>query len=72
MNDNPCFGCTERHTACWGKCPKDERREYGYKAWLAAVHKEQATVKERKHRDREEFLRSEECTWKNKRRGSKK
>lgn len=29
----PCAGCTERFEACWGKCPKDERGEYGYKAW---------------------------------------
>ena len=29
----PCKGCTERFPACSGKCPKDARGEYGYKAW---------------------------------------
>ena len=35
--DSPCIGCTERHTACWDKCPKDERGEFGYKAWKAKL-----------------------------------
>ena len=30
---SPCAGCTERFTACHGKCPIDERGEYGYAAW---------------------------------------
>ena len=72
MMENPRYGCTERFTACWGNCPKDNRGGYGYKAWLADVHGKQAEERERKHRDREEVLRSEECTWKNKRRGAKK
>lgn len=29
----PCFGCEERFTACSDRCPKDERGEFGYKAW---------------------------------------
>ena len=33
----PCMGCTERFTACSGKCPKDERGEFGYKAWMAKI-----------------------------------
>lgn len=33
----PCYGCTEKFTACYDRCPKDERGEYGYKAWRAAV-----------------------------------
>lgn len=32
---SPCDGCTERFTACWDRCPKDERGEFGYKAWKA-------------------------------------
>ena len=31
----PCNGCTERFTACHDRCPKDERGEFGYKAWVA-------------------------------------
>lgn len=33
----PCYGCTERFTACSDRCPKDERGEYGYLAWKATV-----------------------------------
>ena len=33
----PCKGCTERFTACSQKCPKDERGEFGYKAWKAEL-----------------------------------
>lgn len=42
MKDSPCKNCPERFTACSDKCPKDKRGEYGYKAWLAEVHKEEA------------------------------
>lgn len=31
---SPCNGCTERFPACHGKCPKDERGEPGYQAWI--------------------------------------
>lgn len=72
MNNNPCHHCTERFTACWGNCPKDKRGGYGYAAWIADARKAQAAERERKHRDREAFLRSEECTWKNKRKGTSK
>ena len=68
MKETPCKGCTERFTACWGKCPKDKRGEYGYEAWLADTHKEQAALKELKYRNREAFRRSEECAWINKKR----
>ena len=34
---SPCKGCTERFCACWDHCPKDERGEYGYKAWKAEI-----------------------------------
>lgn len=30
---SPCRDCTERFTACSDNCPKDERGEYGHKAW---------------------------------------
>ena len=30
---SPCNGCTECFPACHGRCPKDERGEYGYGAW---------------------------------------
>lgn len=44
MRDNncPCNGCTERFTACSDHCPKDERGEFGYKAWLDKAHKDKA------------------------------
>lgn len=32
---SPCKDCPERFPACSGKCPKDARGEYGYKAWKA-------------------------------------
>ncbi len=34
---SPCYGCTERFSACSDCCPKDERGEYGYLAWKARV-----------------------------------
>ena len=30
----PCKDCAERFTACHDRCPKDERGEFGYKAWV--------------------------------------
>ena len=36
---SPCAGCTERFIACSDKCPKDERGEYGYKAWKAEIER---------------------------------
>lgn len=35
----PCYGCTERFTACSDRCPKDLRGEYGYKAWTAETER---------------------------------
>ena len=32
---SPCKDCTEKFTACHDRCPKDERGEFGYKAWVA-------------------------------------
>ena len=31
----PCKDCAERFLACHDRCPKDERGEFGYKAWKA-------------------------------------
>ena len=33
MRSSPCKDCPERFPACSAHCPKDERGEYGYKAW---------------------------------------
>lgn len=65
MRDNncPCRGCTERFTACSDRCPKDERGEYGHKAWVADYRKQEAAIKEHKRRDKEAFLRSEQCKY---------
>ena len=34
---SPCTDCAERSEACWDKCPKDARGEYGYNAWKADI-----------------------------------
>lgn len=34
---SPCKGCAERFVACSDRCPKDQRGEYGYKAWKANI-----------------------------------
>ena len=36
-DENPCKDCTERFTACSDRCPKDERGEYGHKAFKAEI-----------------------------------
>lgn len=46
---SPCTGCTERFRAYWDRCPKDERGEFGYKAWKAEI--------ERVKQAREEYIR---------------
>ena len=63
MMNAPCKNCPDRYPACHGHCEK-------YQTWLAEYRKGEAAIKEWKTRNREEFLRSDECTWKNKRRGS--
>ena len=30
---SPCRDCQEKFTACHDRCPKDQRGEFGYKAW---------------------------------------
>lgn len=43
---SPCIGCTERFMACSDHCPKDERGEYGHKAWTDEIKR----VKEEKQK----------------------
>ena len=57
MKDSPCKNCPERFTACSGSCPKDKRGEYGYKAWLAEVHKDEAEKTEWRRQKSEDFKR---------------
>lgn len=42
---SPCTGCTERFTACSDHCPKDERGDFGYKAWRAKLDEVKAKKK---------------------------
>lgn len=48
-DNNPCKDCTERFTACSDRCPKDDRGEYGRKAYKAEI--------ERVNKNRSEYLR---------------
>ena len=57
--NSPCKDCPERFIACSDRCPKDLRGEYGYKAWLADVHKQKAYEKEEKMRWLEDYRHSE-------------
>ena len=43
MNDAPCKGCIERHTACHGSCEK-------YKAWKDECQAKQKYLEENKYR----------------------
>ena len=61
----PCKKCPDRKPACHGRCEK-------YQTWLSEYRKQQAAEREYITQKREEFLRSEECTWKNKRKGATK
>lgn len=58
---SPCHKCPERVIACCDNCPVDKRGEYGYRTWLAEVHKEKAAEREYKLQKREDYMRSEEC-----------
>ena len=46
----PCYGCTERFTACSDRCPKDARGELGYKTWLDQCHAQQQHLAANKYR----------------------
>jgi hypothetical protein len=43
---SPCKDCAERFTACSDRCPKDNRGEYGYKAWKEDNARVEQTRKE--------------------------
>jgi hypothetical protein len=58
-DDCPCHGCTERFLACSDRCPKDERGEYGYKAWKATLNKVKQAEREYMKNRREDYQRSE-------------
>ena len=55
----PCKDCTERFIACSDRCPKDERGEFGYKAWKAKLNKVKQAEKEYLKQRREDYLMSE-------------
>ena len=40
MRSSPCKDCPERFIACSARGPKDERGEYGYKAWRVDLEAE--------------------------------
>lgn len=42
---SPCDGCTERFLACHDNCPKDNRGQYGYKAFKAEIERVKANRK---------------------------
>ncbi len=46
MKSSPCKDCPERFIACSDHCPKDDRGEYGYKAWKADLEAEKQARKE--------------------------
>ena len=67
--DSPCKDCPERFPACSANCPKDKRGEYGYDAWTADMRKKKAQYNEYVKRHNEDYRRSEEFDWKNRKRG---
>ena len=58
---SPCDGCTERFRACSDRCPKDERGEFGYKAWKAEGERVNRSRKEYMEKRVYDFKRRE--TW---------
>ena len=57
----PCNGCSERFIACSDRCPKDERGEFGYKAWKTKLNKVKQAEKEYLRNRRDDYFRSELC-----------
>jgi hypothetical protein len=55
---SPCKNCEERFTACWGKCPKDARGEYGYVRWKAEAEK--VSNKQRAYMEERNMMYEEE------------
>ena len=60
FRSGPCKDCSERFYACSDKCPKDERGEFGYKAWKADLRKQKAAEKEYNKRRYEDYMHSEQ------------
>ena len=58
-NKTPCKECSERFIACSDHCPKDERGEYGYKAYKADLYKVNRAKKEYKRQRYEDYVHSE-------------
>lgn len=56
--ESPCKDCTERFTACADHCPKDERGEYGHKAWKAEI--------ERVNKNRRDYAEKSNIGWRKK------
>lgn len=52
--DAPCRGCKLKQPGCHDRCED-------YKQWKTEYSKEQAALREYKHLEREDFLRSEQC-----------
>lgn len=50
---SPCKDCTEKFTACHDRCPKDERGEFGYKAWKAMNEDLKQKMKEYREKSKE-------------------
>lgn len=67
--DSPCKDCKRRFPACSGHCPIDEEGGYGYNAWSENVRKKKAQYKEYVKKHNEDYHRSEEFEWKNRKRG---
>ena len=55
----PCKDCPERFIACSDRCPKDERGEYGYKAWKGKITKVKQAEREYLKNRHEDYKRSE-------------
>ena len=55
---NPCRDCTERFIACSDRCPKDERGEYGRKAYKAEI--------DRVNKNRRDYVKAKDIGWRKK------
>lgn len=53
---SPCTGCTERFQACWDHCPKDERGEFGYKAWKVEIQRIKKTREDYLKRNNKKYI----------------
>ena len=53
---SPCKGFTEKFTACHDRCPKDERGEFGYKAWKGEIKRVKQTREEYLKRNAKKYI----------------